>query len=66
MKINGDMYVEDIVQEYPKSVAFLMDKDIICIKCGAPVWGSLNELLEEKGIEDKQKLIDELNAYLQT
>lgn len=62
--INGDMYVEDIVSEYPASVGFLMDRDIICIKCGAPVWGTLYELLASKNIEDPEGLINELNEYI--
>lgn len=62
--INGDMYVEDIVSEYPASVGFLMDRDIICIKCGAPVWGTLYELLASKNIEDPEALINELNEYI--
>ncbi len=62
--ITGDMYVEDIVKDYPDAVVFLMERDIIAIRCGAPVWGTLDELLEEKGIEDKEGLIKELNKHL--
>ena len=62
--ITGDMYVEDIVSQYPEAVPFLMERDIIAIKCGAPVWGTLNELLDEKEIKDKETLIDELNKFL--
>lgn len=62
--ITGKMYVEDIVRQYPKAVNFLIDRDIICIRCGAPVWGTLNELLNEKHIEDTDALIRELNEFL--
>lgn len=62
--INGEMYVEDIVKDYPDSVKFLMDRGIICIRCGAPVWGTLYELLESRNIEDKDALIKELNEFL--
>lgn len=64
--IKGEMYVEDIVKDYPDSVKFLMDRGIICIRCGAPVWGTLFELLESREIKEPQVLIDELNAYLNT
>lgn len=63
--ISEDMYVEDIVRKHPKTVNFLMDRGIICIRCGAPVWGTLSELLDEKHIEDKASLIIELNEYIE-
>ncbi len=62
--IKGDMYVEDIVSEFPAAVSFLMDRDIICIKCGAPVWGTLNELLASRNITDPDALIKELNSFV--
>ena len=62
--IDGEMYVEDIVSNYPDAVKFLMDRDIICIKCGAPVWGTLNELLEEQNVENTDAFIRELNDYI--
>lgn len=62
--IKGDMYVEDIVSEFPSAVSFLMDRDIICIKCGAPVWGTLSELLASKEISDPDALIKELNSFV--
>ena len=62
--IKGDMYVEDIVSEFPAAVSFLMDRDIICIKCGAPVWGTLNELLASRDISDPDALITELNSFV--
>jgi len=62
--ITGEMYVEDIVKDYPDTVKYLMDKDIICIRCGAPVWGNLYELLESKNITDKEAFIIEMNNYL--
>ena len=62
--IKGDMYVEDIVSEFPAAVNFLMDRDIICIKCGAPVWGTLNELLASRNITDPDALIKELNSFV--
>lgn len=64
-KITPDMEVEDIVKTYPQSVSYLMDRDIICIRCGAPVWGSLRDLLLSKGIDDIDGFVSELNAYLE-
>ncbi|MEO0233990.1 MAG: DUF1858 domain-containing protein [candidate division WOR-3 bacterium] len=64
-KVTLDMEVEDIVREYPQLISYLMDKDIICIRCGAPVWGSLRELLESKGIENLEKFVEEMNEFLE-
>ncbi len=65
IKITPDMEVEDIVKNYPQSVSYLMDRDIICIRCGAPVWGSLRDLLLSKGIDDIDGFVSELNSYLE-
>ncbi|MEJ5307461.1 MAG: DUF1858 domain-containing protein [candidate division WOR-3 bacterium] len=64
-KVSLDMEVEDIVREYPQLISYLMDRDIICIRCGAPVWGSLRELLESKGIKDLEKFVEEMNQFLE-
>jgi len=59
------MFVEEIVEKFPESVGYLMEKNIICIKCGAPVWGTLNELLKSRGVEDKEEFIAKLNFFLE-
>jgi|UniRef100_A0A7C3J6N7 hypothetical protein len=64
-KVTLDMEVEDIVREYPQLISYLMDRDIICIRCGAPVWGSLRELLESKGIEDVENFVEQMNLFLE-
>ncbi|MEO0289048.1 MAG: DUF1858 domain-containing protein [candidate division WOR-3 bacterium] len=64
-KVTLDMEVEDIVREYPQLISYLMDRDIICIRCGAPVWGSLRELLESRGIENLEKFVEEMNEFLE-
>jgi len=42
-----------------------MERDIICIKCGSPVWGTLNEILERTGVKDKEDFISLMNAFLE-
>lgn len=58
------MYVEDIVRDWPSSVAYLMERDIICIKCGAPVWGTLEELLSSRNVRDIDEFISAMNLFL--
>ncbi len=62
-KIEPDMTVEEVVEKYPQAVGFLMDKGIMCMICGEPVWGTLGELIAEKGL-DVRTTIDELNSDL--
>lgn len=59
--------IEDLVEEYPFSVQYLSEKGIRCIKCGEPIWGTLEEACKEKGFEDEQidLFVKELNALNQ-
>ena len=41
--IHKDMEIEELVNNYPFSVKYLMEKGIRCIACGEPIWGTLEE-----------------------
>jgi methionine synthase II (cobalamin-independent) len=61
--ISKDIYIEDLVNDYPFSVRYLMEKGIKCIMCGEPIWGTLEEAAKEKSFsdEDIEKFVKELN-----
>ncbi|MFC1850927.1 DUF1858 domain-containing protein [candidate division CSSED10-310 bacterium] len=61
-EIEKNIPIEDLVQQYPWSVRFLAEKKIVCIQCGEPVWGSLEEAAHRAGIKDINTLINELNV----
>ncbi len=71
MKLNGhiltmidkNIYIEDLVNDYPFSVKYLMEKGIKCIMCGEPIWGTLEEAAKEKSFNDDEieKFVSELN-----
>ena len=70
MEIAKDITIEELIEEVPSSVKYLMDEGIRCIVCGEPIWGSLEEAAEEKGfkpddinrfVKDLQKLADNPN-----
>ena len=61
--VSLDEPVEDIVERYPKASAFLLERGVICIRCGEPAWCPLRELVEEKGL-DGEVIFAELNDYL--
>jgi len=54
MKVTKDIYIEDLVREVPESVKYLMEKGIRCLRCGEPIWGTLEEAAKEKGFNDSQ------------
>ena len=49
--IGPDMDVEDLIEQHPRAVGFLMDRGVVCMKCGEPVWGTLGELIAGKGLD---------------
>ena len=60
--ITRDIYIEDLIKDYPQSVSLLTRRGVICIQCGEPVWGTLDEALKRAGIEDEDELVGQLNA----
>lgn len=63
-RIHAEMFVEELVNEYPKAVGILMEEGIVCIQCGEPVWGTLGDTIERKCIKDVDRIIEKLNKYL--
>ncbi len=64
-KITFDTSVEDLALKYPKSVHFLTERNVRCIRCGEPLWCSVGELFEEDKVENPKQLLDELNQFLE-
>ena len=52
-EITKDILIEELVNNYPFSVRFLMEKGIRCIMCGEPIWGTLEEACHEKNFSDE-------------
>jgi hypothetical protein len=48
-RIERKTTIEDILTEFPSMVDYLLKRGIRCIECGEPVWGTLEEALQEKG-----------------
>jgi predicted DNA-binding protein (UPF0278 family) len=63
-EITKEILIETLVEEYPFSVRFMMDKGIRCIMCGEPIWGTLEEACLEKNFtsEDIDKVVQELRS----
>ena len=50
--ITKEIEIEDLIKETPKAVTFLMEKGIRCLRCGEPIWGTLETAAKEKGFND--------------
>jgi len=68
MSIAKDIQIEDLIEILPQAVSYLREKGIVCVVCGEPVWGSLNDLATQKGLsEDKiEQIVKELKLMLKT
>jgi methionine synthase II (cobalamin-independent) len=66
--IHKNIHIEDLIEDYPKAVKYLADKGIRCIKCGEPIWGTLEEACLEKGFsqDNIQQVVKELNELHKT
>jgi len=64
--ITKEMWVEEILEKYPAIQEFLSKKNIVCVMCGEPVWGSLKELMQDKDFSDEEinTIIKELNKFI--
>ena len=61
--IDKNISIENLVDNYPFSVRYLMEKKIRCIMCGEPIWGTLEEAAKEKNFNDSdiEGFVNELN-----
>ncbi len=66
IKVNKNILIEELIEQYPESVKFLSEKGIRCIICGEPIWGTLEEACLEKNFDDKKidSIILELNELI--
>lgn len=62
LKVNKQIEIEDLTRLFPESVTFLRDKGIRCLRCGEPIWGTLEEAAREKGFSDEK--IDQITEEL--
>jgi methionine synthase II (cobalamin-independent) len=67
--ITKDIEIEDLVDILPDAVTYLMEKGIRCLRCGEPIWGTLESAAKEKGFndEDIKGFVEDLNKmYAET
>ncbi len=64
--ITKEIEIEDLIKEIPQAVTFLMDKGIRCLRCGEPIWGTLETAAKEKGFNDFEieVFVNDLNKLM--
>ncbi len=65
-KIDKNITIDELVNLHPESVNYLMKQGIRCIRCGEPIWGTLESASLEKGFDenDIQRFVIELNLLI--
>jgi hypothetical protein len=64
-KIETTTTIEEIVKDYPELIRPLREFGIKCVACGEPLWGTLQENADAKGIENIETIINELNRIIE-
>jgi tRNA A37 threonylcarbamoyltransferase TsaD len=61
--ITRDMKIEQLVELKEDAVGYLFDKNIRCIRCGEPVWDTIEDAARKKDYSEAEidQLLDELN-----
>lgn len=64
--ITKQIEIEELVKILPEAVAYLSDKGIRCLRCGEPIWGTLENAALEKEFsqEDISNFVDEINQLI--
>jgi iron-sulfur cluster repair protein YtfE (RIC family) len=62
--IDKNILIEDLVTRLPRAVGYLMKKNIKCLACGEPIWGTLEDAARQKGFSDEEidVFVRQLNA----
>ncbi len=66
IRIEKDTTIEELTSVLPESVSYLMAHGIRCIRCGEPVWDTLETAARRKGFTDAdiERFVEELNHLM--
>ncbi len=64
--ITKKIEIEDLIKEIPEAVTYLMEKEIRCLRCGEPIWGTLETVAKEKEFNDLEieSFVNDLNKLI--
>jgi len=52
--IAPDISIEKLIQLNPEAIGILIRNGLPCVVCGEPFWGTLEELVRQKGWDDSR------------
>ena len=63
MLITKNTSIEELIDEVPEAIGYMMNRGIRCLRCGEPTWGTIETAAAEKGFtpEDIITIVAELN-----
>jgi len=61
--ISKDMTIEELVERYPHASRFFIRYGIRCFTCSGVLWGTIEEALARKGVENIDEAVDQLRAF---
>jgi hypothetical protein len=66
-KVTKEISIEELVNRFPGAVGFLIRRNIPCLVCGEPLWGTLEEAARENGksADEIERLVVDLNVDLE-
>jgi hypothetical protein len=58
--------IENLVEDVPGVVSYLIERGLPCIVCGQPVWGTLEDIARDRGLSDVdvEALVADMNKTL--
>lgn len=59
-RVDPKITIEELVEAIPSAPRILREFGLVCLQCGEPVWGTLEELAQEKGIQNLQPILEAL------
>lgn len=62
--IQPDTYIEDMLERYPEAASFFLRFGIKCFTCSGIIWGTVEEALRRKGVEDIEGTVAELRTWV--
>ncbi|HUX06312.1 MAG TPA: DUF1858 domain-containing protein [Acidobacteriota bacterium] len=62
--ITPQMTIEEMIERYPQASSFFLRFGIKCFTCSGILWGTIEETLRRKGIEDIEGTVRELRDYV--
>ncbi len=49
--IAKEISIEELLEVLPEAAGILIDYGIVCVQCGEPVWGTIEEAARKKGLD---------------